>query len=101
MVRTQVENETLEVIDEIAEYIDLRSVGSSEAAWHLFNFNISKKYPAVYALRVHLEHEQSVVFDFLTQLEEFMLLIQQQEMFISLEFCFIMIIVRESPALMN
>ena len=63
MVRTEVENNSSEVIDEISDYVDMRSVGSSEAAWHIFNFIIAKKYPAVYALRVHLEHEQSVVFD--------------------------------------
>ena len=63
MVKTEIESDNLEVVDEIADYIDLRSVGSSEASWHIFSFNIAKKYPAVYALRVHLEHEQNIVFD--------------------------------------
>ena len=49
--------------DEVEEYVDLRSIGSSEAVWHLFAFPISKKYPAVYALRVHLKEQQQVVFD--------------------------------------
>ena len=40
MVRAEVEGDDLTVKDEIAEYIDLRSVGSSESSWHLFNFNI-------------------------------------------------------------
>ena len=63
MVRTEVdENEDI-VKNEIDEYVDLRSVGSSEAAWHVFNFNIAKNYPAVYVLRIHLEDEQHVVFD--------------------------------------
>ena len=61
MVRTEIHDDDIK--DEISEYVDLRSVGSSEAAWHLFNFNIAKKYPAVYALRVHLKDEQHVVFD--------------------------------------
>ena len=61
MVKTQVEN--VVVRDEIEEYEDLRSVGSSEAVWHLLNFTISKKHPAVYSLRCHLEDEQQVVFD--------------------------------------
>ena len=69
MVRTEVEGNNQEAVDEIADYIDLRSVGSSEAIWHIFNFNISKKYPAVYALRVHLEDEQSIVFDMETAKE--------------------------------
>ena len=60
MVRAEIEDAT---VDEIAEYEDLRSVGSSEACWQIFNFNITKKHPAVYALRCHLEDEQSVVFD--------------------------------------
>ena len=41
----------------------MRSIGSSEAAWHIFNFNIAKKHPAVYSLRCHLEDEQQVFFD--------------------------------------
>ena len=49
--------------DEIAEYEDLRSVGSSEAVWHLMAYPIARKYPAVQALRVHLEGDQQVHFD--------------------------------------
>ena len=49
--------------DEIKDYIDMRSVGSSEAAWLLFSFPITGRYPAVKALRVHLEEEQQIVFD--------------------------------------
>ena len=49
--------------DEIKEYEDLRSVGSSEATWHLMAFNITEQYPPVYALRVHTEDQQQVVFD--------------------------------------
>ena len=59
MVRTEVEGQER---DEVQEYMDLRCIGSSEAVWHLFAFPISKKYPAVYALRIHLEDEQQVVF---------------------------------------
>ena len=62
IVRTEIDDEDGEK-SEIAEYTDLRSVGSSEASWHIFNFNIAKNYPAVYTLRVHLEDEQHVVFD--------------------------------------
>ena len=63
MVRAEVVEGNDTVRDEIEEYVDLRSVGSSEASWHLFNFNISQNKPAVYALRVHLENEQQIVFD--------------------------------------
>ena len=37
LVLTEVEGQ---VRDEIAEYMDLRSVGSCEAAWHIMNFPI-------------------------------------------------------------
>ena len=60
MVKTNVEGESR---DEIEEYVDLRSMGSSEAAWHLLAFPISKNYPAVAALRIHLEDEQVVTFE--------------------------------------
>ena len=60
MVRTEVEGQER---DEIEEYLDLRSVGSSEVVWHIFAFHIAKKYPAVYALRIHLKEEQQVIFD--------------------------------------
>ena len=62
MVRTEIGTEDM-TKDEISEFEDLRSIGSSEAAWQIFNFNITKKHPAVYALRCHLEDEQHVVFD--------------------------------------
>ena len=60
MVKTSVEGESR---DEIEEYVDLRSMGSSEAAWHLMAYPISKNFPAVAALRIHLEDEQVVCFD--------------------------------------
>ena len=62
MVRPEVEMEE-KIKDEIKEFVDLRSVGSSEASWHILNFNISKNKPAVCALRVHLKDEHNVVFD--------------------------------------
>ena len=60
MVKTEVERESR---DEIEDYVDLRSMGSSEAAWHLMAFPISKNYPAVVPLRIHLEDEQVVCFE--------------------------------------
>ena len=60
MVSTEVQDE---VRNEIVEYQDLRSVGSSEATWHLMNFLITDMKPAVKALRVHLKDQQQVVFD--------------------------------------
>ena len=64
MVSTEIEGQPR---DEIADYIDLRSVGSSEAAWHLLAYPITERYPAVMALRVHLKDQQQVVFDLDTE----------------------------------
>ena len=64
MVSTEIEGQPR---DEIAEYIDLRSVGSSEASWHLLAYPITDRYPAVLALRVHLQDQQQVVFDMDTE----------------------------------
>ena len=62
MVRVEIgDNEGAK--DEISDFEDLRSIGSSEASWQIFNFNITKKHPAVYSLRCHLKDEQHVVFD--------------------------------------
>ena len=55
--------------DEIKEYEDMRSVGSSEACWHIFGFEIHDRFPAVLALRVHLPDEQQIVFDEDTELD--------------------------------
>ena len=66
MVSTEFEGQPR---DEIAEYIDLRSVGSSEAAWHLLAYPITDKFPAVLALRVHLQDQHQVVFDMDTEEE--------------------------------
>ena len=46
MVKAQIDKGDEVVKDEIEEYEDLRSVGSSEASWHLLNFNIAKKTPS-------------------------------------------------------
>ena len=69
MVATVIENQAEEPRDEIADYEDLRSVGSSEATWHLMAFPIADRYPPVQALRVHLEDQQQVVFDEGTEVE--------------------------------
>ena len=62
MVRLEVMNEDT-LVNEVDDYQDMRSVGSSEAAWHIYNFAIAKKHPAVQALRCHLEDEQQLIFD--------------------------------------
>ena len=55
--------------DEITEYEDMRYVGSVEACWHIFGFDIHDRFPAVCALRVHLPEEHQIVFDEDAELE--------------------------------
>ena len=62
MVSTSIEGQE-DQRDEIKDYEDLRSVGSSEASWHLLGFPITDRNPPVQALRVHLEDQQQIVFD--------------------------------------
>ena len=65
-----IENEgDKQAVDEIQMYEDLRSVGSSEAVWHLMSYPITDRSPPVLALRVHLEEEQWVVYDEQTEQE--------------------------------
>ena len=49
--------------DEIADFKDLRSVGASEAAYHLYGFPLAQRHPPVTVLRVHEKEGQHVVFD--------------------------------------
>ena len=49
--------------NEVKEYQNLRSIGASEACWRLFEFGITNQYPAVQALRVHLDGEQYITFE--------------------------------------
>ena len=66
MVAVEIEGQAR---NEIVEYQDLRSVGSSEATWHLMDFAITGRHPSVMALRVHLQNEQQVVFDVNSEVE--------------------------------
>ena len=69
MVATVIDNQAGQPRDEISDYEDLRSVGSSEATWHLMAFPITDRYPPVQALRVHTEDQHQVVFDEGTEVE--------------------------------
>ena len=48
--------------DEVRDYEDMCSIGSSEACWTLFALPIAENKPAVQVLRLHLENQQNVVF---------------------------------------
>jgi hypothetical protein len=60
--RTMVRIDGRDFRDEISEYQDRRSIGAAEAMWRLLGYHISERYPAVYALRVHLPNQQMVFF---------------------------------------
>ncbi|XP_078433135.1 uncharacterized protein LOC144704557 isoform X1 [Wolffia australiana] len=48
--------------DEAQQYLDARYVSTSEAFWRICKFSMQKMYPSVYALQVHDENMQSVVY---------------------------------------
>ena len=50
-------------IDEVDEYRDARWIGSAEACWRIFGFNMHGHKPAVERLQLHLPNEQGVQFD--------------------------------------
>ena len=49
-------------VDEVAQYVKGRYLGSSEAAWHLLSFKMQSQYPNVVRLGVHLHDEQFCTF---------------------------------------
>jgi len=50
------------VTNEIKNYIDCRYIGAMEAVWRIFHFPLHDRHPAVQSLQVHLEHQQSGIF---------------------------------------
>ncbi|XP_078434171.1 uncharacterized protein LOC144705400 [Wolffia australiana] len=48
--------------DEAQQYLDARYVFASEAFWRICEFRMQKMYPTVYALQVHDDNMQSVVY---------------------------------------
>ncbi|CAN1823383.1 ATP-dependent DNA helicase pif1 [Linum perenne] len=49
-------------LDEIAQYLDCRSISSYEAIWRLFEYPIHKRKPNVVRLSIHMPFSQSIVF---------------------------------------
>ncbi|CAN0925698.1 ATP-dependent DNA helicase PIF1 [Linum grandiflorum] len=49
-------------IDEIAQYLDCRSISSYEAVWRLFSFKIHERSTPVFRLCVHLPEQHQVTF---------------------------------------
>ena len=50
-------------IDEIKNFQSRRWICAPKAAWRIFAFNLSDLNPSIMALQVHLEEEQSMVFN--------------------------------------
>ena len=52
-----------ETQDEIKLYLDSRYVSASEATWRLMRFKMHEETPNIVRLAVHLENEQTVIFN--------------------------------------
>jgi ATP-dependent DNA helicase PIF1 len=50
-------------VDEITQYQDYRSIGSSEGCWRTFGFAMYDRYPSVEQLPVHLDNAQTVRYE--------------------------------------
>ena len=50
------------VNDEVKAYQDSRFIGCTEAIWRTFEMNLRERYPPVMKLAIHLEGQQSVLF---------------------------------------
>ncbi|CAN1135098.1 hypothetical protein LINPERPRIM_LOCUS15732 [Linum perenne] len=50
-------------VDEIAQYLDCRSISSYAAVWRLLSFQIHERDPNVVRLCIHLPNEQPISFD--------------------------------------
>jgi len=61
-VRVEREGEACLDHNEIKEYLDGRYVGSVEACWRLFKFELQNQSHTVYRLQLHLEDMQDVYF---------------------------------------
>jgi hypothetical protein len=49
--------------NEIKKYLDYRYVSALKTAWHIFKFDMHKRFPAVERLQYHLPNQQMVMFD--------------------------------------
>jgi len=50
-------------LDEIEQYVNARYISASSAFWRIFSFSVVEKSPSVLKLPLHLENEQTVLFD--------------------------------------
>lgn len=52
-----------EEVDEVTKYIDSRYISAHEAAWKIFSFRMHAEVPPVMRLAIHLENQQTILFD--------------------------------------
>lgn len=62
MVALRTQRTEPQPVNEIQQYQDLRSMGSSEGCWRTFNFAMYSRSPPVHALCIHLENGQRTYF---------------------------------------
>ena len=48
--------------DEIERFVDAQYISASEAYWRLYEFPIQQMQPSVQKLPIHLDNEQTVLF---------------------------------------
>ncbi|KAE8240488.1 hypothetical protein A4X13_0g7779 [Tilletia indica] len=57
------EGEEIEQVNEVKAYLDARYISASEAAARTLGLSLHQRYPAVEALPLHDEDEQTIIFD--------------------------------------
>ena len=60
----------VKVIDEIENFLDGSYTGATQSLWHLNHFPLRSSYPPVKKLPLHLENEQTVLYDDDDDMEE-------------------------------
>ncbi|XP_023765283.1 uncharacterized protein LOC111913805 [Lactuca sativa] len=59
---TTSENEEIQPINEVENFLDGRYIFPHEAAWRILNFHIHHRHPPIQTLSVHEENMQQVIF---------------------------------------
>ena len=57
------ENEEEDEENEVKMFLNMRTVGATEAFWRLYNFKLHTRCPCVYNLAIHLENQQEMYFE--------------------------------------
>ena len=55
-------DKTNQVRDEVTKYRNAKYISASQAAWQIYGFSLSEKYPPVQKLPLHDEQKQTVLF---------------------------------------